>query len=318
MPRWEWLPNIEQPKKYKTHQQIFPVERRVPVEISPNGRWSKLRSIGGSSPPHWHSATQQQRQMLAGDFVDDHALGIFHASRTSQRAFPQPRVPTSAIRIANAKICETRIRSPRFAWKPIPFVALMQSNVNRDRVKQTTSERPQLASLPASQAFPGLWGNNRDRRRSRGKSRSEVYLQATAMRSRRRLRVSVQFLCSSFGVQEWARASVAEPSSSKSESSKAGSLIVYFSVAQLPRSCNWQRSLQNGNSASVAESVGFLQMGQRCFMVWAKTNTKSFCYGKQQVETKSYARIGNGEGTNAGREVAALGISNSVTRPIKS
>lgn len=58
--------------------------------------------------------------------------------------------------------------------------------------------------------------------------------------------------------------------------------MVYFSVAQLPRSCSWQRSLQNGNSASVAESVGFLQMGQRCFIVSAKTNTKGFCYGKRR------------------------------------
>src|ERR1700722_9457076 len=101
------------------------------------------------------------------------------------------------------------------------------------------------------------------------------------MRSPRRSRASAQFLCSSFGLEEWARESVVEPSSSKSESSKAGSLIVYFSVAQLPKSCNWQRSLQNGNSASVAESVGFLQMGQRCFMVSAKTNTKGFSCDKR-------------------------------------
>jgi hypothetical protein len=64
---------------------------------------------------------------------------------------------------------------------------------------------------------------------------------------------------------ECVRESAVEPSSSNSESSNAGSLMVYFSVAQLPRSCNWQRSLQKGNSASFAESVGFLQMGQRCF-----------------------------------------------------
>jgi hypothetical protein len=76
------------------------------------------------------------------------------------------------------------------------------------------------------------------------------------------------------------RESAAAPSSSNSESSNAGSLIVYFSVAQLPRSCSWQRSLQNGNSASVAESVGFLQMGQRCFMVFGKTNTNGFCCGE--------------------------------------
>ena len=46
----------------------------------------------------------------------------------------------------------------------------------------------------------------------------------------------------------------------------AGSLMTYFSLDQLPRSRSWQRSLQNGNSGTVAESVGFLQMGQRNFM----------------------------------------------------
>ncbi len=46
----------------------------------------------------------------------------------------------------------------------------------------------------------------------------------------------------------------------------AGSLITYFSLAQAPRSRRLQRSLQNGNSGLVSESVGFLQMGQRCFI----------------------------------------------------
>jgi len=46
------------------------------------------------------------------------------------------------------------------------------------------------------------------------------------------------------------------------DSSSTGSLTMYFSLAQLPRSSKRQRSLQNGNSASVAESVGFRQIGQ--------------------------------------------------------
>ena len=48
------------------------------------------------------------------------------------------------------------------------------------------------------------------------------------------------------------------------DSSSTGSLTTYFSLAQLPRSSRRQRSLQNGNSASVAESVGFRQIGQWC------------------------------------------------------
>src|SRR5258707_15541389 len=49
--------------------------------------------------------------------------------------------------------------------------------------------------------------------------------------------------------------------------SKMGSDTTYFSAAHAPRSIKRQRSEQNGNSASVAELVVFLQMGQWCFMV---------------------------------------------------
>jgi hypothetical protein len=45
------------------------------------------------------------------------------------------------------------------------------------------------------------------------------------------------------------------------DSSNAGWLITYFSLAQLPRSSSRHRSLQNGKSALVSESVGLLQMG---------------------------------------------------------
>src|ERR1700678_3835371 len=115
-----------------------------------------------------------------------------------------------------------------------------------------------------------LLGNSLSRPQWRRKSRSAVSCLACAIRRQTHQEASRQFLCSSLGadegVREWVGESAAEPSSSNRESSKAGSLIVYFSVAQLPRSCSWHRSLQNGNSASVAESVGFLQMGQRCFI----------------------------------------------------
>jgi len=50
------------------------------------------------------------------------------------------------------------------------------------------------------------------------------------------------------------------------DSSITGSLITYFSLAQLPRSSDLQRSLQNGNSACASESVGLRQIGQRHFM----------------------------------------------------
>jgi hypothetical protein len=45
-----------------------------------------------------------------------------------------------------------------------------------------------------------------------------------------------------------------------------GSLITYFSLAHAPRSSSLQRSLQNGKSELVPESVGLRQMGHWNFM----------------------------------------------------
>jgi hypothetical protein len=44
-----------------------------------------------------------------------------------------------------------------------------------------------------------------------------------------------------------------------------GTAILYFPIAQLPRSRSRQRALQKGNSAVVSESVGSLQMGHFSF-----------------------------------------------------
>jgi hypothetical protein len=49
------------------------------------------------------------------------------------------------------------------------------------------------------------------------------------------------------------------------DSSNAGELMTYFSLAQFPRSSRRHRSLQNGKSAFVSESVGFRQIGQLAF-----------------------------------------------------
>src|ERR1700730_18279664 len=53
---------------------------------------------------------------------------------------------------------------------------------------------------------------------------------------------------------------------SGTDSSRIGSLMTYFSLDQFPRSRRRQRSLQNGKSALVSESVALRQMGQRHFM----------------------------------------------------
>lgn len=47
------------------------------------------------------------------------------------------------------------------------------------------------------------------------------------------------------------------------DSSITGSLTLYFSLDQLPKSIKRQRSLQKGNSPSVSESTGFRQIGHR-------------------------------------------------------
>jgi len=46
-----------------------------------------------------------------------------------------------------------------------------------------------------------------------------------------------------------------------------GAATLYFSVAQLPKSCSRQRKLQKGNSGDVSESVGCRQIGHFSFMV---------------------------------------------------
>jgi hypothetical protein len=50
--------------------------------------------------------------------------------------------------------------------------------------------------------------------------------------------------------------------SSGADSSITGSLILYFSLAQFPKSNKRQRSLQKRKSGDVSESVGLRQMGQ--------------------------------------------------------
>jgi hypothetical protein len=53
--------------------------------------------------------------------------------------------------------------------------------------------------------------------------------------------------------------------SSGSDSSIMGTAILYFPMAQLPRSRSRQRALQKGNSAVASESTGSLQMGHLSF-----------------------------------------------------
>src|SRR5208283_531731 len=64
----------------------------------------------------------------------------------------------------------------------------------------------------------------------------------------------------------WPFCCAGRSASRSSSSSKTGSETTYFSEAQAPRSSRRQRSEQKGKSACSAESVGFLQMGQRCLI----------------------------------------------------
>lgn len=97
-----------------------------------------------------------------------------------------------------------------------------------------------------------------------------------------------------------------------------------------------QRSLQNGKSAFVSESLALRQIGQARFMAARiKTNTKGFVAAAfrpagfnetkfdREMKRKSYTNIGNGfdaaeaEATRA-RSALARGAANSTARAIKS
>src|SRR6267378_6512302 len=82
--------------------------------------------------------------------------------------------------------------------------------------------------------------------------------------------------------------------SGSSSSSKMGSDTTYFSAAQAPRSIKRQRSEQKGKSASVAESVGFLQIGQWCFIV------KKMFYHPEGIRTSAEKM-----GENGGRDFSS-------------
>src|ERR1700691_2570851 len=74
--RRERLPDIKDAKKYKTQEQLFPVERGA------QGDQTKRRRVPvrfGSSPPNGDSASEQERQVLSRYFVNYHVLRIFLA-----------------------------------------------------------------------------------------------------------------------------------------------------------------------------------------------------------------------------------------------
>src|SRR5579872_1371020 len=84
------------------------------------------------------------------------------------------------------------------------------------------------------------------------------------LRSRaRRAACSYRYSSSLSEDSDWARSFGSV--SSGSDSSIMGTAILYFPIAQLPRSRSRQRALQKGNSAVVSESTGSLQMGHFSF-----------------------------------------------------
>src|ERR1700719_4109984 len=91
---------------------------------------------------------------------------------------------------------------------------------------------------------------------------------------------------------------------SSSLSSNNGSETTYFSDAQLPRSINLQRSLQNGKSAFVAESVEVLQIGhRRCMEKQSYPKTRRAA----PVEIRVKVSAGGIGGAPANRRIAGRG-----------
>jgi len=72
--RREWLPNIKYAKKYKTEQQIFPVEDRA--ERDKTERDALPGKLSCSPPPHRNAATDEESKMLPRNFVNHHALRV--------------------------------------------------------------------------------------------------------------------------------------------------------------------------------------------------------------------------------------------------
>src|SRR5580765_4330450 len=128
--------------------------------------------------------------------------------------------------------------------------------------KERQSRLPQ-----ASQTCPALWECSRHRERSRWPTPIAAFFAGPTRR------LQFQWMVSSgFGNPLKSSSSSTDLSSSgflsisSSLISKTGSDTTYFSLAQLPRSRSRQRSLQKGKSALISESVGVLQIGQRCFI----------------------------------------------------
>src|SRR5580704_3668497 len=122
--------------------------------------------------------------------------------------------------------------------------------------------------LRASQTCPGLRANNRRPAPSLWPSPAAAFFVETSRRREFQWMVSSALRnplksSSSSTAFCWFGPSPA----SSSLISNTGSDTTYFSLAQLPRSRSRQRSLQKGKSALLSESVGVLQIGQRCFIV---------------------------------------------------
>ena len=74
--RGEGLPNIEQPKKYKTYKQIFPVQGGRDRDYSKQNAICIERAMY-RFPPQRKSTAEQQRQVLPRDFIDYHSAWNF-------------------------------------------------------------------------------------------------------------------------------------------------------------------------------------------------------------------------------------------------
>jgi len=123
----------------------------------------------------------------------------------------------------------------------------------------------------ANRTSPALWGDSRGRTQLRSREKCAVCADRVLTRARR-------YSLSSSEDSRLARSFVSI--SSGSDSSIMGTAILYFPVAQLPRSRSRQRALQNGNSAVVSESTGCLQIGHFNFtadsQVWSELSGTRF------------------------------------------
>jgi len=253
LPRGKRFPDIEYSKKYKAQQQIFPVGQdhhaRAERVATPQDGVAVRRNACGLCVPG-PEATEEEGELLAGNFIDDNSL-----------------------RVLGAPIFLLLDAPSRPRSMPLPLSA----DMNED--KRVKSERPQgnVSHPYSSKRHAPRTMNQKEHRQGNTCQRPNV--PGALGDSRARMRRDRE---RDAGLPDRIGASARRYSSSCSECSRWAWLIrldlfrfrfvhhrnghfCIFMASSRGRA-RGSRLLQKGTPEVVSESVGCLQMGHRSFM----------------------------------------------------